>query len=90
VPTAIFRGNLSPNLPSQRWENEHIKGSTIYVYSKEDGGDHLLMFRNPENFIRDLQAFLDSEGEMSTSRQADSGIEMQELLRTEASWNGSA
>jgi hypothetical protein len=48
------------------------------------------MFRNPEKFIRDLQAFLDSEGEMSTSRQADSGIEMQELLRTEASWNGSA
>ncbi len=90
VPTAIFSGELSPNLPSQRWEHEHIPRSTLFVYTKEDGGDHLLMFRNPAKFSHDLRAFLDSGGDMSANRQAGNGIEIQELLRTDASWNGVA
>jgi pimeloyl-ACP methyl ester carboxylesterase len=58
VPTAVFSGDLSPNLPSQRWEHEHITGSELHVYTAKDGGDHLLMFRNPVKFARDLNAFL--------------------------------
>lgn len=58
VPTAIFSGDLSPNLPSQRWEHEHVPGSQLHVYTAEEGGDHLLMFRNPVKFTHDLAAFL--------------------------------
>jgi quercetin dioxygenase-like cupin family protein len=34
--------------------------------------------------------FLESGGEVNTDRQAGSGIEVQELMRTNASWNGAA
>jgi len=90
VPAAIFSGDLSPNLPSQRWEHNHIAGSTLFVYSKEDGGDHLLMFRNPQKFCNDLMAFLESGGDMKTGGQTIGGIEIQELMRANASWNGAA
>ena len=34
--------------------------------------------------------FLESGGDVNTDRQANGGIEVQELLRTDASWNGAA
>jgi pimeloyl-ACP methyl ester carboxylesterase/quercetin dioxygenase-like cupin family protein len=88
VPTAIFTGDLSPNLPSQRWEHANIPGSTLYVYAEADGGDHLLMFRSPAKFSHDLEAFLESGEDVSANREATKGIERQELLRSDASWNG--
>jgi pimeloyl-ACP methyl ester carboxylesterase/quercetin dioxygenase-like cupin family protein len=90
VPTAIFSGDLSPNLPIQRWEHEHISGSKLFVYSKEEGGDHLLMSRNPGKFSHDLQSFLESGGDEPMNSQSDSGIEVRELLHTNDSWNGAA
>jgi pimeloyl-ACP methyl ester carboxylesterase len=59
VPTAIFTGEDSNSLPSQRWARSVIPGSTLYVYSKAEHGDHFLMFKNPVKFTRDLQGFLD-------------------------------
>lgn len=59
VPVAIFTGDLSSNLASQQWEHSVITGSTLYVYSKEDGGDHLLMYRNPIKFAKDIREFLE-------------------------------
>ena len=90
VPTAIFSGDLSPNLLSQRWEHEHIPGSTLFVYSKEDGGDHLSMFRNPGKFSYDLQSFLDNGATATMKPQVGGGIHVRELLRTNDSWNGTA
>ena len=58
VPVAIFSGDISPNLASQQWAHSVLKGSSFYVFSKEEGGDHLLMFRNPVKFVRDLSEFL--------------------------------
>lgn len=58
IPVAIFSGDISPNLASQQWAHSVLKGSTFYVFSKEEGGDHLLMFRNPVKFVRDLSEFL--------------------------------
>lgn len=59
VPTAIFTGEYSPNLPSQRWMNSVIPNSTLYVYSKAEQGDHFLAFKNPVKFTKDLRAFLE-------------------------------
>jgi pimeloyl-ACP methyl ester carboxylesterase len=59
VPTAIFTGEYSNNLPSQKWMQSVIPGSTLYVYSKAEQGDHFLAFKNPLKFTADLQSFLD-------------------------------
>jgi len=59
VPAAIFTGEYSNNLPSQRWMQSAIRGSTLYVYSKAEQGDHLLMFKNPLKFTEDLRSFLE-------------------------------
>jgi pimeloyl-ACP methyl ester carboxylesterase len=59
VPTVIFTGELSHNLPSQRWMHSVIPGSTLHVYSAPEQGDHFLAFKNPERFTTDLRAFLD-------------------------------
>ncbi|MDJ0391291.1 alpha/beta hydrolase [Roseomonas sp. E05] len=59
VPTAIFTGELSHNLPSQRWMHSVIPDSTLHVYSAAEQGDHFLAFKNPERFTRDLRAFLE-------------------------------
>ena len=59
VPAAIFTGELSNNLPSQRWAHAAIRNSTLFVYSAEEQGDHLLMFRNPMKFTKDLRTFLE-------------------------------
>lgn len=59
VPTAIFTGEYSPNLPSQRWMKAVIPNSTLYVYSKAEQGDHFLAFKNPMKFTNDLKGFLE-------------------------------
>lgn len=40
VPTAIFSGEYSNNLPSQRWAQSVIPGAKLFTYSKADQGDH--------------------------------------------------
>lgn len=59
VPVAIFTGEESNNLPSQRWAASVIPGAQLYVYTAEEEGDHFLMFKNPVKFSDDLSAFLD-------------------------------
>jgi len=59
VPTAIFSGDYSDALQSQRWMKSVIPNSTLYVYSKAEQGDHFLAFKNPLKFTRDLQEFLE-------------------------------
>jgi pimeloyl-ACP methyl ester carboxylesterase len=61
VPTAIFTGEYSNNVPSQRWAHSVIPRSTLYVYSKAEQGDHFLAFKNPFKFTIDLQAFLERQ-----------------------------
>jgi pimeloyl-ACP methyl ester carboxylesterase len=58
VPTAIFTGTESNNLPSQRWAASVIPGAKLYVYSAAEQGDHFLMFKNPIKFAADLKEFL--------------------------------
>ncbi|MCJ2038994.1 alpha/beta hydrolase [Methylobacterium sp. J-059] len=58
-PTAIFTGEWSANVPSQRWARSVIPGATLHVYTKAEQGDHFLMFKNPVKFTDDLRAFLD-------------------------------
>jgi non-heme chloroperoxidase len=58
VPTAIFTGELSPNFQSQNWIHSVIPNSALYVYSKEEHGDHSLMEKNPVKFAKDLKEFL--------------------------------
>jgi len=88
---AIFSGDLSPNLPSQQWEHSAIAGSILHVYSADEGGDHLLMFRNPVKFANDLRSFLDANSNAEVRNPGvaqESGIVRRELLRTDAAWNG--
>ncbi|MHC8285658.1 alpha/beta fold hydrolase [Pseudomonas sp. XS1P51] len=60
VPTAIFTGEYSDWLESQRWMDSVINDSVLYVYSKAEQGDHFLAFKNPEKFTADLRSFLDT------------------------------
>lgn len=72
VPVAIFSGEHSNNLPSQRWMHKTIPGSKLFVYSKAEQGDHFLMFKNPIKFAADLRAFLDEEAPRNArTRQED-------------------
>jgi pimeloyl-ACP methyl ester carboxylesterase len=59
VPTAIFSGEYSNNLPSQRWMASVIPKATLYAYTKAEQGDHFLMFKNPFKFTQDLRDFLE-------------------------------
>jgi pimeloyl-ACP methyl ester carboxylesterase len=59
VPVAIFSGDMSSNLPSQRWAAATIPGAKLYAYTEAEHGDHALMFKNPVKFTNDLRAFLD-------------------------------
>jgi pimeloyl-ACP methyl ester carboxylesterase len=59
VPAAIFSGEESNNLPSQRWAQSVIPTASLYAYTKEEQGDHFLMFKNPFKFTADLRAFLE-------------------------------
>jgi len=59
IPVAIFSGDESNNLPSQRWMQKTIPGAVLYQYSAQDQGDHFLMFKNPVKFTQDLRSFLE-------------------------------
>jgi non-heme chloroperoxidase len=59
VPTAIFTGEQSNNLPSQRWMQQQIPGAELHVYTSAEEGDHFLMAKNPQKFTQDLRRFLD-------------------------------
>jgi pimeloyl-ACP methyl ester carboxylesterase len=59
IPVAIFTGDYSANVPSQRWIESVIPDARLYVYTKEEQGDHFLMFKNPFRFIKDLTGFLE-------------------------------
>lgn len=59
VPTAIFSGDYSNNLPSQRWMASVIPNARLYAYTQSEQGDHFLMFKNPFKFTADLRAFLE-------------------------------
>jgi pimeloyl-ACP methyl ester carboxylesterase len=59
LPTAIFSGEESNNLPSQRWMASVIPNATLYAYTREEQGDHFLMFKNPLKFTSDLRTFLE-------------------------------
>lgn len=59
VPTAIFSGEYSNNLPSQRWMASVIPNARLYAYSQAEQGDHFLMFKNPFKFTQDLRDFLE-------------------------------
>lgn len=59
VPTAIFSGEYSNNLPSQRWMASVIPDAKLYAYTQAEQGDHFLMFKNPFKFTEDLHAFLE-------------------------------
>ena len=59
MPVAIFTGEYSANVPSQRWMQSVIPNASLYVYRKEEQGDHFLMFKNPFKFTKDLGAFLE-------------------------------
>jgi pimeloyl-ACP methyl ester carboxylesterase len=58
VPTAIFTGEYSDWLHSQRWMKSVIANSVLLVYPKEEYGDHFLAFKNPLKFAADLHYFL--------------------------------
>jgi pimeloyl-ACP methyl ester carboxylesterase len=58
VPTAIFTGEYSDWLDSQKWMNSVIRDSVLYVYDKAEQGDHFLAFKNPQKFAADLHSFL--------------------------------
>lgn len=58
IPTAIFSGEQSNNLPSQRWAQSVVPGATLFSYTTAEQGDHFLMFKNPVKFTQDLSTFL--------------------------------
>lgn len=58
-PVAIFTGDYSTNVPSQRWMASVIPNASLYVYRKDEQGDHFLMFKNPLKFTADLRDFLE-------------------------------
>jgi quercetin dioxygenase-like cupin family protein len=86
VPTAIFTGELSNNLPSQRWMHAAIPNSTLIVYSKEGEGDHLLMSRSSVKFAKDLQAFLERK-EVSMDN-IEHSITSEVILQSTSAWDG--
>ena len=59
LPTAIFTGEYSNNLQSQKWMNSVIKKSQLFIY-KGDEGDHFLAFKNPIKFSKDLSNFIEA------------------------------
>ena len=59
VPVAIFTGEWSANVSGQRWMHSVIPDSTLYVYGKDEHGDHFLHFKDPQRFTRELREFLE-------------------------------
>ncbi len=60
IPTALFTGEETNNVPSQRWAQSVIEDAKLHIYTRGDEGDHFLMFKNPFKFTNDLCAFLES------------------------------
>ena len=58
IPVAVFSGEESNNLPSQKWIVETAPDARLFNYAAEDEGDHFLMIKNPLKFVTDLRAFL--------------------------------
>lgn len=58
MPVAVFSGEESNNLPSQKWIAETVPNGRLYSYTAAEQGDHLLMLKNPVKFVTDLRAFL--------------------------------
>jgi non-heme chloroperoxidase len=58
IPVAVFSGQESNNLPSQKWIADTAPDGRLFNYSSEDEGDHFLMLKNPLKFVADLQAFM--------------------------------
>lgn len=58
IPVAVFSGEESNNLPSQKWIAETAANGILYNYASAEEGDHFLMQKNPIKFAADLQAFL--------------------------------
>ncbi len=58
APTAIFTGENSNWLQSQKWINGVVKGSRLFIFTAEESGDHMLLVRNPVRFTQDLSNFL--------------------------------
>lgn len=93
IPVAIFTGDYSANVPSQRWAHSVISSSRLYVYSKSEQGDHFLMFKNPKKFAIDLMEFLNGENprkrdSVMGSEQAVSEPQTEVLVQSKESWNG--
>lgn len=59
IPAAIFSGEESNNLPSQRWAQSVVPGAQLFSYTSAEQGDHFLMFKNPVKFTQDLRSFLE-------------------------------
>ena len=59
-PTAIFTGEFSNNLQSQKWMNSAIRNSELFIY-EGDYADHFLAFKNPTQFTQDLIGFIDNK-----------------------------
>lgn len=59
IPAAIFSGEESNNLPSQRWARSVVPGAQLFSYTSAQQGDHFLMFKNPVKFTQDLRSFLE-------------------------------
>jgi pimeloyl-ACP methyl ester carboxylesterase len=58
IPVAVFSGEESNVLPSQRWAQSVIPNAVLYSYTAAEQGDHSMMFENPVKFTSDLQGSL--------------------------------
>ena len=59
IPVAVFSGEESNNLPSQKWIAETAPDARLFSYTSAEQGDHFLMQKNPQKFVADLRSFLD-------------------------------
>ncbi|MEQ3729273.1 MAG: alpha/beta hydrolase [Tateyamaria sp.] len=59
LPVAVFSGEESNNLPSQKWIAQTVPEGQLFNYASADDGDHFLMIKNPLKFVEDLRAFIE-------------------------------
>ncbi|WP_197060741.1 alpha/beta fold hydrolase [Rahnella sp. WP5] len=69
IPTAIFTGEYSPYIESQRWMQSIIPDSRLFIFTRVEQGDHFLMFKNPLKFTSELKSFLNGKvnGNLNTT-----------------------
>ncbi|MDR8071900.1 alpha/beta fold hydrolase [Burkholderia cenocepacia] len=58
VPTLVFSGEHSNWVGSQKWIAETVPGGKVFIYSKENHGDHFLHLKNPIGFSEELSSFI--------------------------------